>query len=141
MTTEPRPYRKPLPTLHPEIEPFFKGGLRQELMIKRCADCGIFQHYPRIICGNCLSKNTVWIRATGRGSVYSYSIIHQNLAPGWREEVPYVLALVDLEEGVRLMTNIVECEPTDVSIGMPVEVTWERVEEIAIPKFRPARKR
>lgn len=141
MTTERKPYQKPLPELHPEVEPFFRGGMRSELLIKRCGDCGTFQHYPRIICGNCLSKNTIWIRASGKGTVYSYTITYQNLARGWREEVPYVLALVDLAEGVRLMTNIVECDPKAVYVGMPVDVTWERVSEegIAIPKFRPSK--
>lgn len=137
--TTPQPYRKPLPELHPEIEPFYKGGLRSELLIKFCSDCKTFIHYPRKVCPECMSSDTVWIRASGKGTVYSYTTTYQNLSPGFREEVPYVLALVDLAEGVRLMTNIIECDPKDVSVGMPVEVTWERAEDVAIPKFKPVK--
>ncbi|MQG20528.1 MAG: Zn-ribbon domain-containing OB-fold protein [SAR202 cluster bacterium] len=137
MATEQQPYRKPLPELHPEIAPYYTGGLRAELMIKFCPNCNISFHYPRTVCPECLKSDTVWRRASGKGTVYSYTITYQNLSPGFREEVPYVLALVDLAEGVRVMTNIIDCDPKDVSVGMPVEVTWERAEELAIPKFRP----
>ena len=130
---------KALPELHPETETFFKAGLRSELVIKRCSDCHRFHHYPRAVCPHCLSDRTVWIRATGKGTVYSFNVIRQNPSPGWRDEVPYVIAYVDLEEGVRMLTNIVECKPEDVYVGMPVEATWERVEDVAITKFRPLR--
>ena len=79
------------------------------------------------------------MRASGRATVYSFTVTHQNQAPGFREELPYVLALVELEEGPRLMTNVVDCAPAEVRIGMPVEVVFEDcTPEITLPKFRPA---
>ena len=79
------------------------------------------------------------MRASGRGTVYSFTVTHQNQAPGFREELPYVLAVVELAEGPRLMTNIVECAPDAVRIGMPVEVVFDDVTpEVTLPKFRPA---
>ena len=128
---------KALPQMHPETETFFKSGLRSELVLKRCSDCHRFHYYPRAVCPHCLSDRTVWIRATGKGTVYSFNIVRQTPSPGWRDEVPYVIAFVDLQEGVRMMTNIVGCDPTEVYVGMPVQATWERVEVLAITKFRP----
>jgi uncharacterized OB-fold protein len=78
------------------------------------------------------------VRASGKGSVYTFTVTHQNQAPGFRGEVPYVLAVVELAEGVRMMTNVVGCAPEDVRIGMPVEVVFEDVTpEVALPRFRP----
>jgi hypothetical protein len=78
------------------------------------------------------------VRATGRGTVHTFTVTHQNQAPGFREELPYVLAIVELEEGPRLMTNVVGCAPDAVRIGMPVEVVFEDVTpDVTLPKFRP----
>jgi uncharacterized OB-fold protein len=78
------------------------------------------------------------VRARGRGTVYSFTVTHQNQTPGFRDEVPYVLAIVELEEGPRLMTNIVGCAPDAVRIGMPVEVVFDDVTaDVTLPKFRP----
>ena len=133
---------KALPEMHPETETFFKSGFRSELVIKLCSDCQRFHHYPRAICPHCLSDRTVWIRASGKGTIYSFNIIRQNPSPGWRDKVPYVIAYVDLQEGVRMMTNIVGYEDVglkieDIKVGMPVQATWERLENVAIPQFRP----
>jgi len=79
------------------------------------------------------------VRASGRGTVYSFTVTYQNQSPGFREELPYVLAIVELDEGVRMMTNVVGCAPDAVRIGMPVQVVFEDVTaEITLPKFRPA---
>lgn len=128
---------KAIPAMHPETETFFKAGFRSELVIKLCSDCQRYHHYPRAICPHCLSDRTVWIRASGKGTIYSFNIIRQNPSPGWRDKVPYVIAYVDLQEGVRMMTNIVDCNVEDVKVGMPVQATWERLESVAIPQFRP----
>ncbi|TMA99719.1 MAG: OB-fold domain-containing protein, partial [Deltaproteobacteria bacterium] len=91
------------------------------------------------VCPACLSSATEWVRASGRGTVYSFTVTYQNQAAGFREELPYVLAIVELDEGVRMMTNVVGCAPDAVRIGMPVQVVFEDVTaEITLAKFRPA---
>jgi len=85
-----------------------------------------------------LSDDVEWFLCSGRGEIYTFTVTHQNQAPGFREALPYVLAYVTLEEGVQMLTNIVDCPPDEVRIGMPVEVTFEDVtDDIAIPRFRP----
>ena len=136
---ETKPYRKPLPRIDEESRGFWEALGRHELYFQRCGACGTKRFYPRALCPSCLSSATAWVRASGRGTVYSFSVTHQNQAPGFREELPYVLAVVELEEGVHLMTNVVGCAPETVRIDMPVEVTFDdATPEVTLPKFRPA---
>lgn len=132
-------YRKPLPSMSPETKTFWEGCHKGELLIQRCRDCGTFQFYPRAVCASCLSLNIEWVKSSGKGQVYTYTVIYQNRSPGFVDEVPYVLAYIDLEEGVRMMSNVINCPPEDVTIGMPVEVIFEHATgEITLPKFIPA---
>jgi uncharacterized OB-fold protein len=86
-----------------------------------------------------MSPDLEWVRSVGTGTVHSFTAIHQNVTPGFKEEVPYVFAIVELAEGVHLSTNIVSCAPADVYIGMPVEAVFESITpEINLPKFRPS---
>lgn len=134
-----KPYRKPLPRIDEESRGFWEALARHELYFQRCRACGTARFYPRALCPACLSDAPEWVRSAGRGTVYSYTVTHQNQAPGFREELPYVLAVVELAEGVRLMTNVVGCPPDQVRIGMAVEVVFEDVTpEITLAKFRPA---
>ncbi len=133
-------YRKPLPRIDEESRGYWEALARHELYVQRCRGCGTTRFYPRAVCPACLSSDTEWLRASGRGSVYTFTITRQNQAPGFRDELPYVLAVVELTEGVRLMTNVVGCPPEEVRIGMPVEVVFEDVApEVTLPKFRPVR--
>jgi uncharacterized OB-fold protein len=132
-------YRKPLPRIDEESRGYWEALARHELYLQRCRACGTLRFYPRALCPGCLSDATEWVRASGRGTVYSFTVTYQNQAPGFREEVPYVLAIVELAEGPRLMSNVVGSSPEQVRIGMPVEVVFEDVTpEITLPKFRPA---
>ena len=127
------------PPMDWESRPFWEGCRRHELVLQRCADCGTVRHRPRALCPGCLSGEIEWIRASGRGTVYSYTVTHQNQASPFRGAVPYVLAYVDLEEGVRMLTNVVGCDPGDVCVGMPVQVEFVDVDEDrSVPRFRPA---
>ncbi len=136
---ETKPYRKPLPRIDEEARGYWEALARHELYFQRCRDCGTKRFYPRALCPVCLSSATEWVRASGRGVVYSFTVTYQNQAPGFREELPYVLAIVELDEGVRMMTNVVGCAPDAVRVGMPVQVVFEDVTaEITLPKFRPA---
>jgi len=131
-------YKKPLPRVDEETRGFWEALARHELYVQRCRACDTTRFYPRAVCPACLSSATEWVRASGRGTVYSFTVTHQNQAPGFREELPYVLAIVELAEGVRMMTNVVGCAPDAVRIGMPVEVAFDDVTpEITLPKFRP----
>ena len=136
---ETKGYKKPLPRVDEESRGWWEALARHELYFQRCRDCGTKRFYPRALCPRCLSSSTEWVRASGRGAVYSFTVTHQNQAPGFREELPYVLAIVELDEGVRIMTNVVGCAPDAIRIGMRVEVVFDDVTaEITLPKFRPA---
>ncbi|MBI3785032.1 MAG: Zn-ribbon domain-containing OB-fold protein [Deltaproteobacteria bacterium] len=133
-----RKYAKPLPRIDEESKGFWEAGQRHQLYVQRCRACSAFRYYPRALCPSCLSDDTEWVLSSGRGTVYTYTVTYQNQAPGFRDELPYVLAYVELEEGVRLLTNIVGCRPEEVRIGLPVEVTFEDVTpEVTLPKFKP----
>ena len=131
-------WKKPLPTIVGETLSYWEACRRDELLIQWCNCCNQYQFYPRGICANCWSGDIRWVKASGRGTVWTYTVTYQNRSPGFSEEVPYVLALVELEEGVKMFTNIVECEPRDVRIGMPVEVIFVKAtDQVSIPYFRP----
>jgi len=131
-------WKKPLPTVAGETRPFWDCCRRGQLMIQRCDRCHEYQFYPRGICANCWSNDIKWVNASGRGTVWTFTVTYQNRTPGFAEEVPYVLALVELEEGVRMFTNIIQCNPREVTIGMRVEVTFvPATDQITIPYFKP----
>jgi uncharacterized OB-fold protein len=131
-------YRKPLPRIDEETRGFWEALVRHELYLQRCRNCGTLRYYPRALCPACLSDSTEWQRVSGRGTVYTFTVTHQNQSAGFREALPYVLAIVELEEGVRLMTNVIGCAPDAVRVGMPVEIVFEDVTpEVTLPMFRP----
>ena len=94
-----------------ESEPFFDAAREGRLLIQQCTACGEHQFYPRKICIHCGSPDVEWVEASGTGTVHTFTVIHQQGMPGWRDEVPYVAAIIDLEEGVRMTSNVVECRP------------------------------
>jgi uncharacterized protein len=130
---------KPIPTPTLETRPYWDGCKLHELRIQRCASCAHYQFYPRLYCSRCFSDKVEWVKTSGRGKVSSFTIVRRPVSPAFKDDVPYVVALVTLEEGPTMMTNIVGCPPEKVEIGMPVEVTFEDwTEEISIAKFRSA---
>jgi uncharacterized OB-fold protein len=130
---------KPLPRVDEESKGFWEGCRRHELYLQRCAACTTLRYYPRALCPRCLSERVEWVRASGDGTVYTFTITYQNQAPGFRDALPYVMAYVELDEGVRMLTNIVGCAPAEVRIGMPVRVVFEDLTpEVTIPTFAPA---
>ena len=132
-------WKKPLPTVSGETKPYWDLCRQGQLLIQKCDKCDEYQFYPRGICANCWSGDIKWVRSSGKGTVWTFTVTYQNRTAGFVDEIPYVLALVELEEGVRMFTNIVECEPSAVTIGMPVEVTFVKAtDQITIPYFKPA---
>lgn len=118
-------------------EPFFDAAREEKLLIQRCTHCGKHQFYPRKICIHCGDEGVEWVEATGKGKVHTFTVVHRGI-PGWVEGGPYVAAVIDLEEGARMTSNVVECSPADVSVGMPVEVTFVDEGRYVLPRFRPA---
>lgn len=130
---------KPLPIVDQDTQPFWEGCAQGKLLLQRCNECGAVWHPPSPVCHQCLSSANEWVEASGEGTVFSYVVVHQAFHPAFAEEVPYVVALVALAEGPHLMTNVVGVPADQVSVGMPVHVTFERAsDEITLPKFRPA---
>ncbi|GIX46942.1 MAG: DNA-binding protein [Candidatus Tectimicrobiota bacterium] len=133
-------WRKPVPRVDAESKPFWEACRRHELYLQRCRACQEFYYYPRNTCPYCLGSDVEWVRLSGRGTVYTFTVTYQHGGEGFRDEVPFVIAYVELEGtgGVKMLTNVVECDPAQVRIGMPVEVTFRDVnDELAIPVFRP----
>jgi uncharacterized OB-fold protein len=135
MTTEPLP--APAPPVNPETKPFWDATSQARLLVKQCADCQRLIWYPRAICPECSSLRTSWLQVSGRGRIYSYTVNHRGEGP-YQGCGPYVLAYVELDEGPRMMTNIVETDDRELAVGMPVEVVFHGTGEgSALPRFRP----
>jgi uncharacterized protein len=131
-------YKKPLPILDKDSLTFWEGCKRHELLIQQCEECGSYRYPPRSICPNCFSLHARWHTSSGRGEVYTFTVARVPLTPDWAPDVPYVIGVIQLDEGVRIVSNIVGCKPEDVAIGMPVEVTFDDITDtIALPKFKP----
>jgi uncharacterized OB-fold protein len=130
---------KPLPAPSPITRPFWDAAREHRLSLQRCPDCARYVFYPRPFCPHCGSDRLEWSDVSGRGTVYSYTVARRATARPFEPDVPYVIAIVELEEGPRMMTNVVGCAPEDVRIGMTVEAAYEDVsDEITLVKFRPA---
>jgi uncharacterized OB-fold protein/acyl dehydratase len=133
----PKPTRLRAPRGHDNTW-WWEGIERGELLIQRCASCGTLRHPPRPMCGECQSIEWDSVPAKGRGTVYSHTIMHHPKFPGF--DYPFACGVIELEEGTRIVSNIVGCDPAEVRIGMAVELTIENVDEqMKLPLFRPAR--
>ena len=122
----------PAPPVTPETEPFWTAAAEGRLLIKNCRSCDQVHYYPRSICPFCGSDTTEWLQASGRGTIYSYSIMR-------RVPVPYAIGYVTLEEGVTMMTNIVDCDLEAIRIGQAVKVVFRPTEGgPPVPMFAPA---
>jgi uncharacterized OB-fold protein len=127
-----------LPMPDADSKPFWQGCYEHELRFQQCAACGEVRWPPSILCPGCHSQETRWIKASGRGTVYTFAVYHQAFHPSFKGRVPYVVAVVRLEEGPMLLTNIVGCPPEAVACDMPVQVAWDDLsEEYSLPQFRP----
>jgi hypothetical protein len=141
MTTE-HPRKAARPALPPnEITQFYWDAAKEHtLRILRCEACGCFVHWPSVLCPRCQSDKLTPAEVSGRGTIFTYTIVHHVAHPVYAEDVPYSIAIVELEEqpGLRALANIVDCPNEALHIGMPVEVTFEERENITLPQFRPA---
>ena len=133
------PYEKPLPEITAAMRPFWDAARQHQLVVQRCTGCGTHRFPARDICSRCLSRDADWVRVSGRGTVFSWAVMHQVYHPGFANDVPYAVVVVELDEGARLVSNLVGCAPDEIRADMPVAVVFEDVApEVTLPKFRPA---
>ena len=134
-------YRKnavPVPQPTPVTQPFWDATKDHRLMLQRCANGHVF-YYARTHCPECLSNEVDWVQASGRGKLYSYTVARRPQSPEFAEDVPYIIAAITLDEGPRMTSLLVEADPDNVAIDGPVEVTWDDLDELSMPYFRPVR--
>lgn len=137
-TTAAKP-RKPLPRPAPESVPFWEAAKNHRLELPRCNACGQFWFPPSQSCPHCLAADFAWTPVSGRGTVFSFVVFHRVYHPAYEGDVPYVVALIALEEGPRMLSNVVGIPPDQVRCDMPVKVVFDDVTEgVALPKFTPA---
>ena len=134
--------RKPLPAITTEAKPFWDAAAQQKLIIQRCKNCQSWVWTPRPSCNECGSERVEWTQVSGEGEIYSFTVIRQVVgraaSKAFEPDIPYVIAWVDLDEGPRLITNIVGCPVEDVKLGMKVSVQFEQAsEKVWLPKFKP----
>ena len=130
--------QKPVPDVNPWAMPFWEAARENKLIIQKCPDCDKHVFYPRLVCPHCFSKDLKWVEASGKGTIYSYTVVMNNSPSAFINDMPYVVALIKLEEGVQMLSNIVECDIDQLTCDMPVEVTFEKLnDDFTLPKFRP----
>lgn len=128
---------KIVPAVTPEFEPFFAAAREGTLVVQRCGSCGTLRFPARSLCARCLSSTTEWIPVSGRGEVYSFFWMHQVYHPSFADDVPYAVAVVKLEEGPTMTTNVLDCSRETLRIGLRVEVVFESRGDLRLPQFRP----
>jgi len=134
----PEEYALPIPVADEASQVFFDGANEDKLMLVQCSQCGTFRLPGRERCLDCWSTESEWAQASGKGKLYTYGIMHQQYHPAFAEQIPYNYALVELDEGPRLITNIVDCPNEELRTDMPVEAVFDHVtDEATLIRFRP----
>ena len=134
-----KPYKLPLPRVGEYSAQFYKFCHEHELRFQRCADCGTWRHVPRDMCAKCGSFKWNWERSSGKGKVFSWTTAVQPMMPQFADKVPYSPAIIELAEGIRMVSWVAGVKPEELELGLPVEVTFDDVTpECTLPKFRRA---
>lgn len=128
---------KPVPETQPWSVKFWEGAKAGKLLIQTCTDCCANIFYPRKFCPECWSGNLDWIEASGKAKIFTFSTAYNMVEPKFMDDLPYTIAYVDLIEGVRLMTRIVDCRPEDICFDMEVEVVFHERDGFFLPYFKP----
>jgi len=133
--------KKPLPVPTKWSKPIWEGFKQHKLLLKRCKSCGHIDHPPYLYCTECQSDDSELIEASGQATLYAYAINEYGVPYPFMPDLPYVTALIDLKEGPRMLSNIVDCDPKKLKNGMELEVVFDDVSpEISLPKWKPVRK-
>ena len=139
MTQGGSEYAKPLPLMEGFAKQFYEHCNQNELRFQRCKNCGSWRHVPRETCAACGSWNWEWAKSSGRGTVFSWTVVRRPMHPAFTQEVPYAPVIIQMEEGVRLVSWVVDCPPDELRTGMPVEVLFDSVTpDVTLPRFRRA---
>lgn len=133
--TVPASSLKPGLTTIPRTQEWWDAAGAGRVLIQRCDDCGHAQHYPRVLCTTCWSEALRWEEVSGRGTVWTFTVVHRSVHPAWTMEVPYVLAVVELDEGPRLMTNVL-IDPSNVRVGLRVRAVAHQAPGDPVPLLR-----
>jgi uncharacterized OB-fold protein len=128
---------KPNPTPNADTSPFWEACNEERLIVQTCQSCGHVQFYPRALCVKCEGRDLDWRDAKPEGTVHSCTLVHRAPTPAFKEDAPYVLALIDLDDGFRMMMNVINCPPESVAIGMPVRIVFEDREGQKLPQAEP----
>ena len=140
MTQTEAEYSKPLPLLQGLTKEFYAWCARHELRFQRCTDCRTWRHVPREMCAECGSWSWEWAKAGGRGHVFTWTVAARPMHPAFAPDVPFAPVVIEMEEGVRVVSEVVDCPPEELEVGMRVEVVYDDVTPgLALPKFRRAR--
>lgn len=117
---------------------YWQSAAEGKLVLQRCVTCGDYQFYPRALCASCAGE-TEWVDASGRGTLYTFTVIRQNRSPAFKDLSPYAVGIIELEEGVRMMSNIVDCDVDRLEVGMALEVLLlKAADDVGLPFWRPA---
>lgn len=130
---------KPLPRYPKDDAPYWQHMKQHEMRIQKCASCGRLRMYPRPMCDGCYSVEYEWVPVSGRGSVYSWCVVHQPVHPAFKDELPFAIVEVELEEGVRVRSRVLDVAPEQLEVGMPVRLAYQDVtDEVTLPVFERA---
>ncbi len=139
MSDHSETYTKPLPALDGLTKEFYNWCRRGDLRFQRCSPCQAWRHVPRPMCAACGSFEWTWQRSSGRGTVFSWTVAERPMHPAFQHDAPYAPVVIEMEEGVRLVSEMLDCSPDELTIGMPVELVFDHVTpEITLPKFKRA---
>ncbi len=131
-------YKKPLPLITKLSRVFYDGCKENKLLFQKCEDCNEIIFFPKELCPKCMGHNLAWKESKGKGKIYTFTVTYDFAPPEFMEDVPYALAIINLDEGFSMMSNIVECDFDKLTCEMPVEVVFDPVTvEITLPRFRP----
>ena len=130
------PCAKPVPLMQGLTKEFYGWCARGELRFQRCARCRAWRHVPRELCAECGSRDWQWEASSGRGRVFTWTLVARAMHPAFQHDTPYAAAVIEMDEGVRLVSRVIDCPPDELEIDMPVAVAFERVDGIALPVFR-----
>jgi uncharacterized OB-fold protein len=132
----------PLPAVTDDTRPFWDGCRRRVLLVQRCTRCVAFRHPPSPVCWRCRGFDHEWVASAGRGTLFSYAVVHRAFLPSLADRVPYTVAVVALDDapGVKLVSNVIDAAPETLAIGLPLEVVFEDVSaDVIVPRFRVRR--
>jgi uncharacterized OB-fold protein len=129
---------KRLPVMEGYTHEFYDWCGKNELRFQKCTKCGTWRHVPRPMCANCHSLESEWVKVSGKGKIYCWTVVHQALDPAFASEVPYAAVIIELDEGPRMISWVTGISPDKLKVGMPVEVWFDKVtDDVTLPKFKP----